>query len=1009
MNLPGQQPDFDPFDDVRLAYQVFGEVDGVINEVASAAMSEVQQLGGEVAGTVAAIQQTLYDQIASPQYEAGRLVEEMRNEALLTAETLAADAVGLSAELEQFRDLAPTAPQPGADSPPVTPPTRTSLQPPTSPLTSPPTGPTPTRTFTPFDPSIILPPPPPPAVPPPPTVTPPPAAFDCAAISAMVPWGQPGVFTVWQLPFNPSLPPGSLPGYAVLPGGELPPQGSSSVSGYLTPDAVALTLSQLTGCVIVAPPVPQPEPQPTPEPEPQPTPEPEPPPIPQPDEIPPPTIPEECGGGNLVLPECYYWTDSCGPGNWALWYDPASCQMFRVACGCDANAGCPPRAVPWILLGNVGIRPPIGCTIEGVVGPSGIVSDPPVPSDPAVLPPSIPPIPSQHPPTGPAPQPGVFDLDWNSLRVCETITDLISGPDLPRESLGAYHLGLIDADANPVTPQWVVDISSVLGQLALPSVTRLFQVIRYVIAQALPFGANQQQLDAYWQAATDDPLLLVRADTLAEIFRSILGIATGMQFAALSSIYSPPTAYALFATLEQVLGLISGWTGINLDNILRRISYVTNYIWPHTIPSVSEANSALLNGQITDELWECWVKANGTFPVPARQVMEGQRTKPGPLDVIRLDMRQLLTPEQLAAAKRSAGFRNDVDYARLWALQQQIPTPSEVILFMGRDADDKDIVQTFRTDEQFNDKYGPKLREWAEQNGLTDEHMQYLWRSHWKIPSPTQLFEMVHRHRHREPNDPLFTDLDLVKKALSQDDVLPFWQDRLVSVAYLPINWTRMIEAYVLNVINTDQVRDRIYHQGYNDEDTEILVELATRQRDRRQGDERNLPTVRDATSGYVSGRVDRKVAVRWITDRGYTELDAERSLDAALEKDDAEKRGRKIEALRQRFRHGELDLTAAQSELVRIGLAESDATRIVGHWSDQLSIREKHITVRYLCKMLTYNIITVQDYFDRLQRLGYTETDANNFIRSCQADIAKAAAKEAEKRARESARKNRR
>lgn len=1006
MTLPGEGPDLDVAGAISQVYDALGNANGLIDGIAAALTQPAIQTSAAATGVAAAIEQTLVNRVGEATANAQSVVDGIQRDltSLAYAELLPPHQLA-----ETLSQLAPE-PLPPSAPPPV-----------------PPAVPTaPRRSQTPSQPGqrVVLPPggqpgPPPPgpvaSPPPPPAPVPPPPGPTCGPNTlAPISWGS-DYYTLYQnLAFDPG---GQYPfQYYAIPSGAASSDFLNSavaISSGIPASDLSNQVYAYTGCV-VGPPPPEPPPEP-PAPTPEPVPAPEPPgpppqPVPDPEQVPPPgpppapQIPPGCDPALGVLPDCWAWVWGCGPNAWDIWLDPVACILYRVQCGCDPNAGCPSRN--WTYLGSAVYTPPNACTVlplETTAPPAPPVPQPP----PAPVPVPIPPPEPPPQPPAPPPQPPACDSipDLNRLDVCRQLDCWTL--EHSQELIGslAYQAGLVDREGNNLTPQWAIQIS----QWLTDADTRITAVLARSVVALLPSifqstaASSLQEIirQAHSQVAVEE-----RAAGIADIARAFIGTLHVQLKTIDESLGGKFGSGAWQWAILQLIGVLEYWTGLSFQLAKTYLTYWLNYVFQSGVPTGAEANSAYLSGTVDYKTWECWQKLNGNHVNPAFAVMDAGRTKPNANDVVALDMRGLVDDKTLEQFKKAAGFTHPEDYIAFLALAQQLPPSSDLVRFMGRDAADEELVRKLGMDDEFTDKYQGQLKKWAEQQGVSEEYMRFNWRSHWRIPSPTQLYQMLHRFRHLDRDNPLYTDRQLIKQALAQDDVLPFWQDRLVDISYLPINRTTALQAYVIDAINEQQLREITWAEGYNDDDTEILMRLANLQKARRKADEQSLPTVADAVRRFKKGSISRPVAEEWIRRRGYQDADAKTAMDAAEEELKADQREREIAAIRERYRHGEFTQNEAVEQLVPVVGFLDQANRIVDEWAAQLRVKGKYFTAYRLCKYVRQGLITLDDMWNRLVRLGYTEADANILVGSCRSDIAKALADAAAKAAREAAKK---
>src|SRR4029077_5166744 len=93
------------------------------------------------------------------------------------------------------------------------------------------------------------------------------------------------------------------------------------------------------------------------------------------------------------------------------------------------------------------------------------------------------------------------------------------------------------------------------------------------------------------------------------------------------------------------------------------------------------------------------------------------------------------------------GWLSDVETAARVKLSEELPPVGDIIRFMVRNTEDKDIVESFGLNKEFEQKYVGLLQKWGKAAGLTEEVVRAFWRAHWVIPAVGQLFAMFQRLR----------------------------------------------------------------------------------------------------------------------------------------------------------------------------------------------------------------------------------------------------------------------
>lgn len=428
---------------------------------------------------------------------------------------------------------------------------------------------------------------------------------------------------------------------------------------------------------------------------------------------------------------------------------------------------------------------------------------------------------------------------------------------------------------------------------------------------------------------------------------------------------------------------------------------------------------------------------NGIFdPEITEQIVETRRGKFSPADVVRLVHRDLVSETNAVTFQRRNGFTSEVEYEaikdlntphfdpdrllQLWLrekvddeelqktlfalgwqrdgaverwkeLANFIPPYTDLTRFMVRDVADQDIVDTFGMDTDFNKKFDKEVKEWAKKQGISEDVMKYVWRAHWTIPSPTQLFQMYHRFRRPDNKYGIVIDKDTVKTALQQQDILPFWIEPILALSFNPLTRIDVRRAYEIGAINLDEVFQAYTELGYSDDNARTLANFSKKlfidklkrspQVMKAAKLEWTIDNLSDWLDGFDMGPEDKQII-----------LDEAWKLSARMSN------AKCVKSVRQRFFAGELDRPAAIRSLTNLGHGLDFADTTVNGWSCELESKSKQAQAGQLCKWYEIGLITDTDFVKRLQRIGWTEKDALNIVAECTTKLMLKAGKEQER-----------
>lgn len=470
-----------------------------------------------------------------------------------------------------------------------------------------------------------------------------------------------------------------------------------------------------------------------------------------------------------------------------------------------------------------------------------------------------------------------------------------------------------------------------------------------------------------------------------------------------------PSDAAYASTLESLAALTAiGWgerlSGAPVRYLGQGYVYDLQYANPQYLPSQSEINGAFLNYTVSREVWECVTKANGNHVWGQEAVVRAGRLKPGLGECIALWRRGQMSDAALQDYARQSGVLDPKELDAIVTAGEFVPPYSDIIRMMVRDSADQNAVDFGKFDDGFTDKFVGPLREWAKALGIDEKVFRYLWRAHWELPSPTQLYEMLRRLRPGKVDDALAVTAETVRKTLEQNDLAPGFVDRLMAVSYNTITRTDLMMWYVNGSITEQELVDRLQDTGYSEPDAKRIVEGWSLEKANRVSNRSLLWTRRNITKNYIAGNIDRATADKLLSRTIPLKGDRDDTLDDADAVRGAERRAKCIRAVKRRMVMGELGEIEARRELVRLNLDAAVAAQIAEGWTCEIASMAKEPTVKMLKEWLVNGIIDTNDFYQRLINLRYTREDAKRILDSAVVSENKRIAKLAEKAAKEAA-----
>lgn len=186
-------------------------------------------------------------------------------------------------------------------------------------------------------------------------------------------------------------------------------------------------------------------------------------------------------------------------------------------------------------------------------------------------------------------------------------------------------------------------------------------------------------------------------------------------------------------------------------------------------------------------------------------------------DLIVLANRKIITPEQFTQGLRNVGITDAQVQDWFTQLRNEIPSPSELLHWLTRNAFDADYVKDFDLLNGFEERFVPALSAEFEAWGWAKKYQKLAYAAHWQLPANGEQRELIWRNRPGVVPDNIVYTAEMFAKALREKDVAPFYIDRLLNTIYKPIPLRQLRQLYNFGTITTEQAKDALLAQGFND------------------------------------------------------------------------------------------------------------------------------------------------------------------------------------------------
>jgi len=452
-------------------------------------------------------------------------------------------------------------------------------------------------------------------------------------------------------------------------------------------------------------------------------------------------------------------------------------------------------------------------------------------------------------------------------------------------------------------------------------------------------------------------------------------------------------------------------SGIPLTKFTKQYDYLLNTYCAIDLPSPAELDTMRRVGLITEDRWKCLLQALGIDWALRSLYYDGTAPVPSPDQVARLYNRGTITNARAAEMLALSGYTNVEQRDWVYSLSVEIPAVSDLVRFMVRDSADDTVAKQYGYDTDFETKlYGAggkgapgPMASWMRANGLTEDVMRYYWRSHWEIPSNTALYEMLHRLRPDRPEiarwdsaaekngedaakavlgarPDVVTPKD-VQTAIEVNDMSPFWVPKLIQISYHPITRTDAIDAFHAGAFNESDLYHAMRDNGYSDPDAQRLVDIQKAKRGTRLANKSGVWTERKILQAYMAGEINGVRADMLLQPLVVDARIRQSLIDGADQMVNAKERGATLKRLRREYIVGQTDDKAMLVKLDAMGMSPARANNLLSIWQDEQRGRLREPTAKMVLGWLQARIITADDCFQRLLRLGYMTPDAERMV----------------------------
>ena len=342
-------------------------------------------------------------------------------------------------------------------------------------------------------------------------------------------------------------------------------------------------------------------------------------------------------------------------------------------------------------------------------------------------------------------------------------------------------------------------------------------------------------------------------------------------------------------------------------------------------------------------------------PDYAQTYLDAILTKPASMDLISYELRR--DPDLSDIDRRLARVGIHPDYFDVYkTLAYPIPPVADIITMAVREAFTPAIAQRFGQYEDFPADF----EYWARRKGLTSEWAKRYWASHWALPSATQGFSMLHRG--------IIND-DELAMLLRAQDVMPFWRDKLIKVAYRPLTRVDVRRMYKEGVLDEKGVYEAYLDHGYNPDNARAMTEFTVTY----VLGQLTKFTSKDVITAYTKRMITSSEARSMLSDLGVRSEDLSYIISTADYKREWELTDMKISGLRNLYKRKVNDENITRGELLKLDLPTEQVDVLMEQWYYEIKDEPTRTwTTAQTLGFVKDGLITYQRGQSELSQMGY-------------------------------------
>lgn len=301
----------------------------------------------------------------------------------------------------------------------------------------------------------------------------------------------------------------------------------------------------------------------------------------------------------------------------------------------------------------------------------------------------------------------------------------------------------------------------------------------------------------------------------------------------------------------------------------------------------------------------------------------------------------------------------------------QIPPVQDIIRMAVREAFTPELVEAFGYSENFPEEFAKE----GKKHGYSREWLEKYWIAHWNLPSPSQVFEMLHRD---------LIDDDVVDIYLRAADYPPYWRDALKGISYHPFTRVDVRRMYRVGVfddipgVTPEQAVTRAYKDlGFDDTKAAMMTKFTKVY----EGDEKKKLTESKIVKLYRLGMIDETKTRELLRKLQYRNEYIDYIINIVNMENDEQVLDALIDKLRKLYVIGRINKPEVLSELSKENAVPINTETMFKVWDIERTSVRRLPTRTDVLNWLNEGKLSSNEAETRLIELGYSSADARRYI----------------------------